>query len=93
MAKLITRRFEGTNVEVLVYDEDNKHTDELGLYVKAKDPKKIVREVKKILKEDYPEYRYIDITGTVEVSELRGIDEEEFYARSVSLDPVTRKPL
>ena len=91
MAKLITRTFEGTRAEVLVFNKETNATEERECYLSGKfeDSEKLEKAVEKLLKNS--NYRFVTILSSVDASELRGMSEEDFLKYSKLMDKETRK--
>lgn len=90
MAKFITRTFEGTKANCMVYNLNSKKIENMVLVVETTDEKKLEKEIAKHIPEGY---RFIAVENSVVVSELRAMTPETFLANSILLDSATRKPI
>ena len=92
--KFVSRTITGTQVEVMCLD--TKKVEPLKVTVTLagtfKDEKAIMKALAKS-SAFTDEIRPAKIIKTLEVSELRGVDEEKFLEVSVLLDTETRKPI
>lgn len=94
MAKLITRTFIGTDVDLqgVTCDAQNNLTIDADVYHISGELTKA--EAQKIVDKNYHgKLIHPFVTKVRKVEELRGITPEAFYSNSILLDPVTRKPI
>lgn len=93
MAKMVTRTYEGMNVEIMVFDIEKNGVDTMTIFTqKLTDEAKLEKAVRKAL-ENNPVLKFIKVNKVTNVSELRGMEDSVFYANSVPLNPETRKPI
>lgn len=85
MAKLVTRTFTGTKIEVLVYDKENKVTDEITMVInnrKFKDYKALEKVAKAQLKEMSDTLTFVAVLNTYVFSEKRCMTVQHFFDES-----------
>lgn len=86
MAKLVTRTFTGTKMDVLVYDKNNKATDEITMVIqnrKFRNDKALEKVAKAQLKEMSDSLAFVAVTNVYEFSEKRCMTVQHFFDESV----------
>lgn len=89
MAKLVTRTFTGTMMDVLVYDKENKNTDEITMVIPSKkvsNEKTLERIAKAQLKEMNENLVFVAVTRFSEILEKRTMTVQHFYEESEAVE-------
>lgn len=85
MAKLVTRTFTGTKMDVLVYDKENKVADEITMVIqnrRFKDYKALEKVAKAQLKEMSDSLAFVAVTNTSVFTEKRCMTVQHFFDES-----------